>query len=236
MSITGPKQIKTLSATKIQTTEYPGGSRQIYDCSNPYITRGVTSQPSSYEDCVNNSLYGEKIDTIVQNLGGYPNWAGPEILSGTPATIDSTLVGEPSPECDSITSKLGEDWLGCYWAASDSVFSCNCPEVGSKYNDYLKLRLNVATFWNTKVETPLYRREFLDYMQYFPQITLTVSGDFTLKPGQIIKINVDSISGYSTDITNSILSDEYYIISVKHTVLNSGVHETALICVIKPSK
>jgi hypothetical protein len=231
---TNPQQIKTLSATKIQTTNYPGGSRRVYECSNPWITRGVTTQPSSYAECIENSAYGTKIDDIVTKLGGYPYWSGASVPSGVPTEIDSTLIGEQSPECTGIESSLGKSWKGCYWAASDSVFSCSCPEVGENYINYLKLRLNVATFWNTPVETPLKRREFLDYLQYYPHILMTVAGDFTLKPGQLIKIKVDSISGYSTDISKSILSDVYYIISVKHTILNSGVHETAMECVLAP--
>jgi hypothetical protein len=231
---TGPQQIKTLSATKIQTTQFPGGSRRVYDCANPYITRGVTSQPTSYNDCIENSIYGTRVSDIVNKIGGFPSWAGPPAITGVPSTIDSTIIGESSPECDSIEGTLGSDWKGCYWAASDSVFSCDCPEVGENYNNYLRLRLNVATFWNTKIETPLLRRQFLDYIEYSPQITITVAGDFSLKPGQLIKISADSISGYDTNILKSIISTTYYIVSIKHTVINSGVHETAITAVKAP--
>jgi len=231
---TGPQQIKTLSATKIQTTQFPGGSRRVYECANPYITRGVTSQPNTYTECVENSIYGSRIADIVTNLGGFPSWAGPTAISGIPSTINSTTIGEVSPQCDSIGSLLGNDWKGCYWSASDSIFSCDCPEIGENYLNYLKLRLNVATFWNTPRETPLLRRQFLDYIEYSPQITITVAGDFSLKPGQLFRVYADSISGYDTNILKSIISTVYYVVSVKHTILNSGVHETAVTGVVAP--
>jgi hypothetical protein len=227
-----PQQIKTISATKVNTTALPGGSRSSYECANPYITRGITTAPDTYQNCIQNQIYGTKISSIVNALGVNPSnlWSGPPALSGTPAVIKSTFIGQTSPECDSVES-IGDNWLGCFWSAPDSVLSCRCPEIGENYENYLKLRLNVATFWNTPVETPILRKRFLDSINYGKKVTFSVAGDFTVKPGNIVELYVGAISGYSQNITSSTLSKKYYVISVKNTVLNSGVHETTIVAV-----
>jgi hypothetical protein len=160
------QQIKTVSATEVRNLIYPPGSRNVYECANPFITRGLTQSASTYNDCKNNSLYGDKVKAVANAVAGgqfVPTWFGPPSLTDdTPSSIDSTLIGDLSPECGNIETKLGADWKGCYWAAPDALFSCECPEVGSKYVEYLKLRLNVATFWNTPVETPIKRKRFFE--------------------------------------------------------------------------
>lgn len=223
------KQIKTTNATAFNVAQFPGGSRPSYDCANPFITRGVTTAPSTYSECINNPLFGTSVQSIVTAIGGLPSWQGPPAITGEPETINSTTIGEESPECALIETELGAEWKGCFWSASDSVLSCDCPDIGEKYPDYLKLRLNVASFWNTPAETPILRKRFLDSVTYGPQITFVVAGDFSIKPGNVVEVYADSISGYSTNITDSSVSKKYYVVSVKNTVTNSGVHETAIV-------
>lgn len=227
------QQIKTLSATKIQGLLFPSGSRTFYECANPFITRGLTEAASSYTDCLNNSLYGSKIEEIVDKLNFTPTWFGPpSLINPSPSSIDSVLTGVASTECDEVESALGKDWKGCFWAAPDSIISCECPEIGSKYLDYLKLRLNVATFWNTPKQAPILRKKFLDSVSYGPKITIVVAADLKVRPGHVINISVNSISGYSTDTSVSSLSTKnYYVISVKSQCTNSGVGETTITAV-----
>jgi hypothetical protein len=227
------QQIKTVNATEVQTLIYPPGSRSVYECANPFITRGLTTGALSYEDCLANELYGSKVQDIVDNITGFnPNWSGPpSLIDQQPSEIDSPLIGEKSPECEKIESDLGASWKGCFWAAPDSIISCECPEIGSKYLDYLKLRLNVATFWNTPKETPIKRKRFLDAITYGPKVTLVVAADLKLRPGNVIDIAVNAISGYSTSTSTSSLSKKYYVLSVKSTCTNSGVGETSVTAV-----
>ena len=229
------QQIKTVSAGEVRYLLYSPGSRDTYECANPFITRGLTQSASTYDDCKNNSLYGDKVKAVADAVAGgefVPNWFGPpSIIDPAPSSIDSTLIGDLSPECGIIETKLGADWKGCYWAAPDALFSCECPEVGSKYLEYLKLRLNVATFWNTPVETPIKRKRFLDAITYGPKITIVVAPDLALRPGVVIDVAANAISGYSTSTSNSVISKKYYVISVKNTLTNSGVGETAVTAV-----
>lgn len=227
------KQIKTVSATDVQTLIFPPGSRGSYECANPYITRGLTLAGSCYGACITNPLYGSKVRAIVNKLGtGWSGWVGPpSIVEAAPSSIESTFIGDLSPECTNIETKLSADWKGCFWAAPDAAFSCECPEVGSKYLEYLKLRLNVATFWNTPVETPIKRKRFLDAITYGPKITIVVAPDLDVRPGVVINVSANSISGYSTSTGTSTISKNYYVISVKSTLTNSGVGETAITAV-----
>jgi hypothetical protein len=134
-----------------------------------------------------------------------------------------------SGECSLINSQLGYEWLGCLWGTPASSFSCRCPEIGDKYESYLKLRLNDATFWNTPKETPVKRAEFLDAFKYGKKVDATIAGDFKLKLGQVVYFNANYMSGYVNDPSyTSDLSGLYYITGMKHVVTNSGTHETSL--------
>jgi hypothetical protein len=226
------KEIKTVSATKMETMLYPAGSKNFYECANPFITRGITTQPTTYQDCLNNSLFGSKISAIVNQISGFsPTWFGPQSLIEVPSSIDSGLIGSASPECDQIESSLGANWKGCFWSAPDSILSCECPEVGANYLNYLKLRLNVATFWNTAAKTPIQRKRFLDSISYGPKITISVAPDLKLRPGVVIDVYADTISGYSTAWGTSSINGKYYVLSVKSTLTNSGSGETAVTAV-----
>lgn len=222
-----PKQIKTISATKVQTTDLPGGVRGSYECANPFILKGLTGQPHGYQQCIAESLYGSVVLDIVNKLGDFNPWDGPNPAGN--ATTESVYTDIRSPETVSVEDLLGSEYTGCYWPAPDSAFSCNCPGIGEKYLDYLKLRLNVATFWNTRPEAPILRKKFLDSINYGQKVTFTIAGDFTIRPGSIVELYADAISGYSTSIVNSFLNKKYYVISVKNTVTNSGVHETTIV-------
>ena len=64
-------------------------------------------------------------------------------LAGLCGPFD-VLLDNPSDECISVATdkNLGKDWLGCLWGSPESSFSCICPEYGTKFPSYLKLRQN----------------------------------------------------------------------------------------------
>lgn len=220
--------IKTIGATKIDTAQSTLSSRDSYMCANADITRGLTHQPSSVFECYERF---PQIQEIGFELGVDPFfgtlWYGPTGASAIGYPYD-LLTGATMGECNQVRGLLGDSWLGCLWGSPEAAFSCSCPYIGEKYSDYLRFRLNDATFWNTPITTPPVRKEFLDSLKYGKKINLIVAGDFSIRPGDIIEIAANSISGYSTDIVPAIISDKYYVTSVKHTLTNSGVHETAL--------
>jgi hypothetical protein len=86
----------------------------------------------------------------------------------------------------------------------------------------------VATFWNTPIYVPPQRNEFSDSLQHSKKINITVAGTFDVKPGDVIELRVNNMSAYPSPIsgTESILNDKYYVLTIKHTITSTGVHET----------
>jgi len=172
-------------------------------------------------------------------------FTGPALELGTFVGKDSGITGisggpkdlylhDASDECKEIyessgANGLGTGWLGCVWGAPEAPFSCICPEIQPNYEAYLKLRLNVATFWNTPKETPVRRREFIDELKYGTKIEIVIPGDFSIKLGDVAEISIDGASGYPYESGSSYLNGKYWIVGIKHVITNSGTHETCLI-------
>jgi hypothetical protein len=247
-------QKKVFGTNNSNNAFLPANSKAEYVCANSSITRGMTTAPMTLNECFsrfpyiknlsellgltsyhvpNGSSVGVTLYAFVGASGSTFFWGG-----ATGSTFDiNTLAAptdlyldKPSKECELVQSnpKLGDDWLGCMWESPESSFSCICPYVGPKYDAYLKHRLNVATFWGTSKYAPVLRKEFLDEMKYGRQCEITVAGDFLLKVGQVIELNVNASSGYPYMAGNSIINGKYWIISVKHVVNSGGTHETRL--------
>ncbi len=240
------KQIVTYGSTDSKSAFYAPNSKFAYGCANSTITRGLCGSPDTFAECFDRfpsvKNIAEKIGFIKGMTSGSAGSSGPsayilDLWKGATkpasgiedifAPIDLYL-DEPQYECEEIVSNLGESWLGCLWGTPSAPFSCTCPDLGPDFHAYVKLRLNVATFWNTPKETPIRRAEFLDGLKYGKKMNITVAGDFNLKIGQLVFLNVNAASGYPYYPGQSLLNGHYYIIGVKHVVTNSGTHETAL--------
>jgi len=246
----------TIGATDTEHALYPVTSKDGYACANSSISRGVCLAPDSLNECFDRfptiaetafylGFLGNTGEYSWYDKGGrrggcgsgltfyYNVWTGltqPESSLMNSFQPTDMFFGSPNPECTSVaaSSDLGTAWLGCLWGTPDAAYSCTCPEIGQFYEAYLKLRLNVATFWNTPKNTPVKRAEFLDSIKYGRKINITVAGDFKLKLGQVVQINVDGISGFPYASYESGLNGLYYITGIKHVITNSGTHESAL--------
>lgn len=222
-----PSQIKTVGSTQINRAISTVSSKESYDCANAEITRGITSAPTGLSQCAERF---PNIAQIAQQLGVNMSapFTGPSQLQSLPQIRD-TLLGNDSnlTECNKIQAELGDDWLGCLWGSPMADFSCTCPDVGANFANYLKLRLNVATFWNTPKDTPVKRAEFLDAIKYGRKTTITVVGTFLVRPGDVIEIKADSASSYG--IQRSSITGRYYVASVKVSCTNTGVQETSIV-------
>lgn len=111
---------------------------------------------------------------------------------------NGTIAEKPTPtelaelkdyirECDLIESELGEEWLGCVWKDPTNISSCNCPCVGKRFKDYMEYTRTYSTYWNTPKYAPLYRMAQMNLIQA-QRANAIVSGDFRLRPGNIINI------------------------------------------------
>lgn len=235
-----PNQIKIIGATQVKYAVNPISSKDSYTCANALITRGVTSAPTDLPTCYEKF---PQIKDVAESMGVTlcQLWNGPGIPPTTAPVIFDTLLGITSDECAKVgglTYGLGVDWLGCLWGSPMSSISCTCPTIGSRFADYLKLRLNVATFWNTPISAPPQRSEFVDVLQNGEKINILVPGNLNVKAGDVVELKVDNMSSYSSaeDIT-SVLSTKYYVLSVKQSYTSSGTHETnLLISRIRPNE
>jgi hypothetical protein len=215
----------------------PFNSRDVYPCANYKITKGLTSSPPSLQNCFQRFPNIEKIAKDLGFTGAENYWTGPGTGGYIPPPgitypVDVYLEN-PSDECLGVlnSTDLGTDWLGCLWGTPDAPFSCICPEYGPKFEAYLKLRQNIATFWATPKNYPVKRQEFMDEFQYGRKVQISVAGDFNLRPGMIIYLDPTGLTKnpqYSFP-SGSIEKGKYWIFSVKHMITNSGTHETGLI-------
>jgi hypothetical protein len=226
------KQIITYGTNSSQEAITSVTSRSSYECANAKITRGVTLAPNSIEDCLNSFPDVKKIADAIGFTTGNLNLNDsvcPEGLSGSSGPFN-LLLENSSLECREVyaSSDLGEEWLGCIWGTPNAPYSCVCPDVKSKYEAYIKFRLNDAAFWNTPVETPVKRAEFMDAFKYASKITATIAGDFLLKVGTLVYVRLTAVNKFGIASTESYLNGYYYITGLKHVVTNSGTHETAL--------
>jgi hypothetical protein len=245
-------QIITYGTNYSQETFYPVANKDAYECANAAITRGATGIPSSLQECFDRFSGVLEIAEAIGfytatkgSCGSTQNFSGGGGCGGSgsnytlwtgPSTVPSLTVTKPidlyfdvvNEECNQVNTELGLDWMGCLWATPSAPYSCLCPDIKPKYEAYIKLRLNVASFWNTPVETPVKRAEFLDAIKYGRKVDVTIAGDFTLKVGQLANLRINGISGFPYSSTNSVLNATYYVTGLKHVITNSGTHETAL--------
>ena len=97
-------------------------------------------------------------------------------------------------ECNLIRENLGEEYLGCLFSNPTAPNSCNCPEQGSEYLNYLEHSRTYATFWDTPKETPLRRNAQMVQLGY-QKAEGVLMGDFSLKPGELIFVDIDPGEG-----------------------------------------
>lgn len=226
-------QIKVWGTNNSKAAIFPFNSKDSYACANAAITKGLTSSPPSLENCFDRFPFiKQTAEALGVTLGSL--WTGPYGASGGGASGATYLLDvyfdKPSNECIEVATSpnLGKDWLGCLWGSPGAPFSCICPEYGPKFDSYLKLRQNVATFWYTNSSTPVKRQEFLDALQFGPKLEIVTSGDFKYQLGTVAFINVNGISKNPNKQTFSTINGYYWIVGIKHVITNSGTHETRL--------
>jgi hypothetical protein len=109
-------------------------------------------------------------------------------------------------ECTLIEEKLGEDWLGCAWNDPKNPLNCNCPCIGERYMDYLRYSQTYCTFWQTPPERPLLRNAQM--MQLLSnKILVKLNGDLTLRPGNVVTLDLGDKRYSGKWLVSSILHD-----------------------------
>lgn len=223
-------------------------NRFEYICANPEITSGNLEAPSSLDDCY---AFFPEILNIAKALGVGNSYSVPAFfgisgassgifpcgLSGSSGISGGVSGGmplifkEPDKECLKIEDLLGKEWMGCFWPDPLANFSCGCPIYGDMYENYLKYRLGSATFWNTPLQVPIWRQEFIESVKSL--IEITVTGSLSYRPGDIVYIKIDNLTGLASgdpemEMDKSVRTGFYYIMRAKNVIKNDGGHTTIL--------
>ena len=213
----------------VYAKEEPACSR--YECANPDGPVTAPRRPTTEEELetwdpyINCPAQYLRPDAFIDESG--------ELIIGAGGTADR----EPScdeikdleaeiNECDMIRTELGEDYLGCLFSNPKAPNSCNCPEQGTKYKDYLEHSRTYATFWDTPKETPLRREAQMIQFGYQTAVGL-VAGDFTLKPGETIYIDVDAGDNSKYPVKRS--GGTWMVTKLEH-IITSGNHYMKVTC------
>jgi len=232
---------------KIQTGNAVA-NRDVYTCANPKITTGQVEAPYTLEECYD--LFPEiKKIALALGVGNTYSLEASFGLSGSTSGIcicglsgasglgiaggsgGFTLIfGEPDPECVNIYNILGKDWAGCFWPDPMATFSCNCPLYGDMYENFLKYRLGSATFWDTPINVPIERQDFIESIKEL--IEITIAGDLSQRPGDIVYLKMDDPTGLATlsddNPSQHVKTGYYYIMRAKNVIKNDGGHTTIL--------
>ncbi len=232
---------------KIQTGNAVA-NRDVYTCANSKITTGQVPAPDSLEECY--EMFPEiKLIALALGIGNTYTLEASFGLSGSTSGIcvcglsgasgfgasgssgGMTLIfSEPDPECVNIFNIVGKDWAGCFWPDPMATFSCNCPLYGDMFENFLKYRLASATFWDTPIDVPIKRQNFVESIKEL--IEITVGGDLSQRPGDIVYVKMDNPTGLATleDGTpvQQVKTGYYYIMRCKNVIKNDGGHTTIL--------
>lgn len=95
--------------------------------------------------------------------------------------------------------------------------------AGPNFKHYLEYSKTNATFWNTPKETPLYRKAQTALLTY-QRIKIVVNGNFDIKPGNIVGINMPTPEMYTITETRfygrwMVYKNEHIITSQKHSMI-----------------
>ena len=111
-----------------------------------------------------------------------------------PSYLDLYKMEQEIKECSLIEEHLGEEWLGCVWSNPDNTASCNCPEIGDRFMDYLEYSRTYATFWNTPKKSPLLRKAQKELL-FSQSITISIEKNDKIKIGELVSIQDLNVSG-----------------------------------------
>jgi hypothetical protein len=130
-----------------------------------------------------------------------------------PTYLELYRLHQTISECSLIEEHLGAEWLGCEWSDPESSCSCNCPEQGSKFADYLAYTRTYATFWETDYKVPLLRQAQIGLMNA-QKMKITVGNNDKVKIGYPIEVFVENVP----DLKNKFkaISGKWLVTGIQH--------------------
>lgn len=246
--------------THFANTEWPsvklghsvGAFDETYPCANPEgpVDNSGCTDPLSPEydpdnplcNCPCQELNPFKEDNTI-DFPWYTGLAGLAVETVWNWFLGEGAVNEPTKdqiresiesikECDYIKSSSlpdAESWMGCLWKDQNHPSSCDCPCVGENFKNYIEYTRTSATYWDTPVETPLWRDAQMALINS-QQASIMLSGDLSLRPGEIINITNKNIgSGKERR-----MGGRWLIAEIQHNMIKGGQH-TMLCTLIRDS-
>jgi hypothetical protein len=137
-------------------------------------------------------------------------------------------------ECDLIQEHLGEDYLGCVWIDPNNPCSCNCPEIGKKFAEYLEYTRTYATYWDTPKNTPLLRNALMSQF-LSQQVTIGIIPNDNIKIGDMIKlvhtklITSEEEGAYKDDNPSKRFNGYWIVSEIRHKFTKESVQTMQLI-------
>jgi hypothetical protein len=118
-------------------------------------------------------------------------------------------------ECELIEEVLGEEYLGCEYSDPESTCSCNCPEWGEKFNEYLAYTRTYATFWETPYEVPLMRNAHSAQLSS-QQIRIKVTSNSVVNVGSLVSIINENDAPLYTQDQYKAISGTWMVSGIQH--------------------
>jgi len=144
-----------------------------------------------------------------------------------PSYLDLYKAYLETNECEQIKKVLGPQYLGCIWSDPKHPCSCNCPEQGVSFADYLAATRTYATFWDTPHYTPLFRSSQIS--QLFNNIISVNVSQLTenIKLGSIVNIIQKDVKQ-----KNNLPNSGYWLVAaITHHFINGPESATQLVLV-----
>jgi hypothetical protein len=112
-----------------------------------------------------------------------------------PSYLEIYKLEQELKECSLIEEHLGPEWLGCVWSNPNNTGSCNCPEIGDKFMDYMAYNRTYATFWSTPPKTPLLRNSQINLL-FSQTVQVDIARNDNIKIGSIVLLeDFEAITG-----------------------------------------
>ena len=177
-----------------------------YNCTNIKTGSGYSSGSTSGFTGINQGG-----DTAADGGGDGEGDAGSPNPKNAPIRL--LYKGNPLPSESSTSSS----------SSSSEGSSSGGLTAGPNFKHYLEYSKTNATFWNTPKETPLYRKAQTALLTY-QRIKIVVNGDFSIKPGNLIAINMPTPEMRTISETRfygrwMVYKNEHIITSQKHSMV-----------------
>jgi len=162
--------------------------------------------PSCSYNCTDIKIEGGTTSGFTGINGGGDTSSG---SSADNAPIRLLYKGEQFPSDEGSSGSSGSSTAG--------------SSAGPNFKHYLEYSKTNATFWNTPKETPLYRKAQTALLTY-QRIKIVVNGDFSIKPGNLVAINMPTSEMFNISETRfhgkwMVYKNEHIITSQKHSMI-----------------